>query len=768
MNQMILAWHRKVSGAAISPTTPESSLPHRSSDDAAKNENALSDNVCLRGSVRDLWLTDVHMFNGAQTFLAKLDMCPTFIPDGGDMKVYPMPLEWFVDLLEKLEKRKLRSGELKGAFDGKRSPTYSFTDGTHWRCVFIDGVHQKKIYTFDSLGEPNFPREVTTYLQRAFPGWSCESIAGRFQSDAHSCGLWVLAFQRQWLQYLVQTPAPQDSFKDFIGGWLQKEELDHEGEEPEFVAHPFGPPKEDCAPKQATTAAESETRAPASDAEDGPIRGASSQTPTSSGANTTEDDPMRGTSSQPPPGTRAGTSDPEPTDTDSRQNSGSNCETSGSSDLLQRLTRERDAKIDSIKKEIKDLEEEMAAEDFDSDLKDEYEEKLQELNRVLVPIHAFGSAIPNPGASEAPIRDPNIVTLSADAIRKLFKKGFLWKISGDGRVSGKVQLPVTQVCLQLLKQKGQWALMTMALWMGKDDAANWDEHAYQLDSSVLKQINRFAKEQNGVLTIDVPGLGRIDTEHTFVTCGDYPVLCVLSGEKDLGVKSEKDNVFNDETKEERRKPLALFDLDTRKWKELHNGFWLCTEYDSGCTAGCNGGKCRACQHKENIKQGKHGGRCVDLGKTDTIRTLSNRFGPCFPKTLQVLNGLEQYDIDKPLQDLPADWTAKSSLRGGNSPPPRQLVVVRNNIFGRSGMYPEKLTPGGVETMAICILHEPKCIVKKFIKKLYQRCVDDKLEGAFFDFFERIDVKITACDKEKTKNNYKKLVCRWDYDMRQMH
>ena len=54
--------------------------------------------------------------------------------------------------------------------------------------------------------------------------------------------------------------------------------------------------------------------------------------------------------------------DPEPTDTDSRQNSGSNCTTSGTSDLLQRLTRERDAKIDSIKKEIKDLEAEMAAE----------------------------------------------------------------------------------------------------------------------------------------------------------------------------------------------------------------------------------------------------------------------------------------------------------------------------------------------------------------------------------------------------------------------
>ncbi|KAK3284058.1 hypothetical protein CYMTET_8271 [Cymbomonas tetramitiformis] len=220
----------------------------------------------------------------------------------------------------------------------------------------------------------------------------------------------------------------------------------------------------------------------------------------------------------------------------------------------------------------------MADEDLDNDLKDDYETQLQDLKRFLVPIHAFGSTIPNLGASEAPTRDPNIVTLSADAIRKLFKKGFLWKISGDGRVSGKVQLPVTQVCLQLLKQKGQWALMTMALWMGKDDAANWDEHAYQLDSSVLKQINRFVKEQNGVLTIDVPGLGRIDTEHTFVTCGDYPVLCVLSGEKDLGVKSEKDNVYNDETKEERRKPLALFDLDTRKWKELHNGLWLCDMY----------------------------------------------------------------------------------------------------------------------------------------------------------------------------------------------
>ncbi|KAK3284059.1 hypothetical protein CYMTET_8272 [Cymbomonas tetramitiformis] len=79
------------------------------------------------------------------------------------------------------------------------------------------------------------------------------------------------------------------------------------------------------------------------------------------------------------------------------------------------------------------------------------------------------------------------------------------------------------------------------------------------------------------------------------------------------------------------------------------------------------------------------------------------------------------------------------------------------------MYPNKLTPGGVETMVICILHEPKCIVKKFIKKLYQRCVDDKLESAFLEFFERIDVKITPCEKEKTKNNYKKLVCRWDYD-----
>ncbi|KAK3279328.1 hypothetical protein CYMTET_12781 [Cymbomonas tetramitiformis] len=41
--------------------------------------------------------------------------------------------------------------------------------------------------------------------------------------------------------------------------------------------------------------------------------------------------------------------------------------------------------------------------------------------------------------------------------------------------------------------------------------------------------------------------------------------------------------------------------------------------------------------------------------------------------------------------------------------------------------------------------------------------DDKLESAFLEFFERIDVKITPCEKEKTKNNYKKLVCRWDYD-----
>ena len=92
---------------------------------------------------------------------------------------------------------------------------------------------------------------------------------------------------------------------------------------------------------------------------------------------------------------------------------------------------------------------------------------------------------------------------------------------------------------------------------------------------------------------------------------------------------------------------------------------------------------------------------------------------------QALNDLESHPVDKPLQELPQTWTSPT-LRNGENPPPRTLLVPRNKIFGRDSMYPQKMSPGGVALMVICILHEPKCIVKKFIKKAYQRAVDDDL------------------------------------------
>ncbi|KAK3245040.1 hypothetical protein CYMTET_45374 [Cymbomonas tetramitiformis] len=206
--------------------------------------------------------------------------------------------------------------------------------------------------------------------------------------------------------------------------------------------------------------------------------------------------------------------------------------------------------------------------------------------------------------------------------------------------------------------------------------------------------------KGGILDVDIAGAGRLQTYNVVITAADYPALCALSGEKDLmelGVKALRNNVFNDETKEEQRQPYALFNVDTRKWKELHNGLWLCTQHDPECAAGESGGKCRACKYKENRN--------------------ANR------QPVDAINGLEDYPLDKSLKLLPKKWVSPD-LRDGEKPPQRHLLVPKNKIFGRNSKYSGKMTPGGAALMVICILHEPKCIVKKFVKKAYQLMVDD--------------------------------------------
>ncbi|KAK3272460.1 hypothetical protein CYMTET_19243 [Cymbomonas tetramitiformis] len=297
-------------------------------------------------------------------------------------------------------------------------------------------------------------------------------------------------------------------------------------------------------------------------------------------------------------------------------------------------------------------------------------------------------------------------------------------------------------------------MANIASWMGKDNYLNWDLHAYQQEESVLKQLERFVGE-GGILDVDIAGAGCLQTYNVVITAADYPVLCALSGEKDLmelGVKALRNNVFNDETKEEERQPYALFNVDTRKWKELHNGLWLCTEHDPECAAGESGGKCRACKYKENRNANR---QPVDVGEYDTLTSLSDRFGPCFPKTLQVINGLEDYPLDKSLKLLPKKWVSPD-LRDGEKPPQRHLLVPRNKIFGRNSKYSGKMTPGGASLMVICILHEPKCIVKKFIKKAYQLVVDDDAAqkggtkvSQFFKFFEDLEISMKAHDTDNT-------------------
>ncbi|KAK3278608.1 hypothetical protein CYMTET_13463 [Cymbomonas tetramitiformis] len=259
------------------------------------------------------------------------------------------------------------------------------------------------------------------------------------------------------------------------------------------------------------------------------------------------------------------------------------------------------------------------------------------------------------------------------------------------------------------------------------------------------------------------GAGCLQTYNVVITAADYPVLCALSGEKDLmelGVKALRNNVFNDETKEEQRQPYALFNVDTRKWKELHNGLWLCTEHDPECAAGESGGKCRACKYKENRNANR---QPVDVGEYDTLTSLSDRFGPCFPKTLQVINGLEDYPLDKSLKLLPKKWVSPD-LRDGEKPPQRHLLVPRNKIFGRNSKYSGKMTPGGASLMVICILHEPKCIVKKFIKKAYQLVVDDDAAqkggtkvSQFFKFFEDLEISMKAHDTDNTSEKSNDLL-----------
>ncbi|KAK3241826.1 hypothetical protein CYMTET_48440 [Cymbomonas tetramitiformis] len=316
-----------------------------------------------------------------------------------------------------------------------------------------------------------------------------------------------------------------------------------------------------------------------------------------------------------------------------------------------------------------------------------------------------------------------------EELRRRFEDG------GDGRVSGKVQLPVTEVCIQLIGERGQWSIVSLCSWVGKDDHANWEAHAGTLSSSVLKQIEKFVKEKNGVLVVESE-LGDVETKHVFITSGDYPVLCALSGEPDLISKGVKSHTRNEVS---------------------------------------------------------HGALLRGRDAFDTLESLGIRFGPTFSEDLQELNGLEHIDPKANLQEalLGSNWVSKyldiegatyaahkpdGSWRG-------HIVLPRNKIFGRESGYPKKMTPGGVESIATDEMHAHPNIGKKLATKMYRRAVDDdkakatytsengrsvkysKRKATFLEVCADLKINLSESDQgERSKDGYYlKLNGRFNYD-----
>ncbi|KAK3271938.1 hypothetical protein CYMTET_19737 [Cymbomonas tetramitiformis] len=378
----------------------------------------------------------------------------------------------------------------------------------------------------------------------------------------------------------------------------------------------------------------------------------------------------------------------------------------------------------------------------------------------------------------------------SDMRLKAMEKTTYWRLGGDNRKSGKSHTSVTEACLQMIGERGQWSIFSICSWLGGDDYRNWVSHAGSLDSSVLKQIKRLVEENNGEITI-TSDLGEVKTLHVFITSGDYPVLCALSGEPGLcsqGSTAFLRNIFNNENRMEAAQPFAFFDLETRKCIQSHSGEIICTMYDDACEHGKDGGKCRACWWKEELTLGHFGGRPpVDFAKYDTLESLCKRFGPTWISDVQALNGLEHISHDANLQEvLPEDWVSKyldvNGVKHSTHRPDgswaRHIVVPRNSLFGRDGGYPNKLTPGGVETISTDVMHSLPNLCKKAIIKAYRRCIDDDLakingySGRKKMFFEKLSsYSINVNESDEVKENgaendgqreYQKLNGRFDY------